>query len=1226
MGPTAGPADSVFVTLEQFFAIGDGIANDSAAVDAALEYGGNTGARIMGTPGKTYRIATDITIARDDTSAPLIFDLNGSTLFMDDAGMSASGVSTPFLTTTLAIEPIKGASNITLTSAAGVRQGDLVEILSPALSQGTITVYHMYVVSEVDGDQIWLEGTVVADINAAQIVADGKTGSISVLLYHPANSFQMMNGFIDAYDPDGLRGSVSCRYHLRVLYHNLVFGGHTRFQCRSEWCGFSTVTDCTFRDFGYLSKDQGYVNAPEAPDAQGFGYGFLTSRVYQSFISRCKGGKGWHMTDTSRGTMHCIVDNCFLMRNSFGVSSHECAWYFTIRNCIFDGGNGIIGARCVYLIVEGCTFRHLREQAITYAAQTEVRIRDCLFDCVDSPSGVQSTTYNAGGSAVPANGVTSANWERVWEMRNCIHLGPIRVHAGQYGTGRMVLSDNVLDQGAIFYNIACQNESYVERNITGNVGGNIGSFLNIADAQTVTVRGNIHTGGYTAGVTSWMQITGTGTPVINFYDNLVNADYIVRFGNTSTPIANFIGNVNRSAAGRTFLNGATTNIVTNFFDNRWGMTTFLSGGITITNEDNNTSTALPSFADNTTNFDQTLTPFQSTKIRRYTATLTADRTITLSLTNAVQGQQWRIIRTGGGAFLLKIMGATLLASLKQYEWCEVTYNGTAWVLTAYDNIYSATFSEITPQMFGAVGNGTTDDSAAFTAMLTYVYARRTGASSSSIPKIRLPAGKYLLTTVGVLSNPFAAFTDGLTFSGDGMGCTELIYDNASVATDNHAFSSQNLRRVCFENMTIRIVQATSKFIKWYNSGSGTGSHFRMSNVNVEGAYLRFFDVQGTTLGSETYWEYISGTVPSTGSFFYVESTNPQSVNHTFVGCIMGCRGILFELNGGGNIRWFSGYTTFWDGATFLKLRNVSSSIGGNNKDISIYGWHPEVASGETGNIKIVDANVGSFLFDACNFNQIASPVDQIVILNTGAQKSSSLIFRDCISPKRVAIHDQCDLLFDGCEMAAWDAVVTSYTRNESSNYLSPRIQVKNRKLGPDADPFFFERLTPSSAINNIPPLYSAVAGTINGDRSCPLKRLMHRAATSGTQAGLSVNSGGVYGAANDITIPLGSIVTAIWVVFIAGATAQPTQVRTLKAENFDGSKTYALRLLTDDGTQIYNTEQSFAGNVAGVFRSADLWHKAYDANGQLLKVFMHQTQGTAGTLIQDFGYIMVDYY
>jgi len=138
--------------------------------------------------------------------------------------------------------------------------------------------------------------------------------------------------------------------------------------------------------------------------------------------------------------------------------------------------------------------------------------------------------------------------------------------------------------------------------------------------------------------------------------------------------------------------------------------------------------------------------------------------------------------------------------------------------------------------------------------------------------------------------------------------------------------------------------------------------------------------------------------------------------------------------------------------------------------------------------------------------------------------------------------------------------------------------------------------------------------------------LMHRHLTAGSSAGLLVNSGGVYGSANDITIPLGSIVTAIWVVFIGGALGQPTQVRTLKAENFDASKTYPLRRLTDDGTQLFITEQSFAGNVAGVFRSADLWHKAYDANGQLLKVFMHQTQGTAGTLIQDFGYIMVDYY
>lgn len=80
--------------------------------------------------------------------------------------------------------------------------------------------------------------------------------------------------------------------------------------------------------------------------------------------------------------------------------------------------------------------------------------------------------------------------------------------------------------------------------------------------------------------------------------------------------------------------------------------------------------------------DATLTPFTSAQTQVYTGTLTADRTITLSTTNAVAGMTWKIVRTGAGAFVLNV-GTGPLKALAQNTWCEVTYNGSAWALTAY---------------------------------------------------------------------------------------------------------------------------------------------------------------------------------------------------------------------------------------------------------------------------------------------------------------------------------------------------------------------------------------------------------------------------------------------------------------------------------------------------------------------------------------------------------------
>jgi hypothetical protein len=64
--------------------------------------------------------------------------------------------------------------------------------------------------------------------------------------------------------------------------------------------------------------------------------------------------------------------------------------------------------------------------------------------------------------------------------------------------------------------------------------------------------------------------------------------------------------------------------------------------------------------------------------------LSADRTCTLSTTGAIVGMRKRITRTvaSTGAFNLGV-GSGPLKNLATGQWCEVTYDGSAWVLTAY---------------------------------------------------------------------------------------------------------------------------------------------------------------------------------------------------------------------------------------------------------------------------------------------------------------------------------------------------------------------------------------------------------------------------------------------------------------------------------------------------------------------------------------------------------------
>jgi hypothetical protein len=63
--------------------------------------------------------------------------------------------------------------------------------------------------------------------------------------------------------------------------------------------------------------------------------------------------------------------------------------------------------------------------------------------------------------------------------------------------------------------------------------------------------------------------------------------------------------------------------------------------------------------------------------------ITADRAVTPSTVGAYAGARFHVTRTAAatGAFNLNVVGSTTRA-LTAGQWCEVTFNGTAWVVTA----------------------------------------------------------------------------------------------------------------------------------------------------------------------------------------------------------------------------------------------------------------------------------------------------------------------------------------------------------------------------------------------------------------------------------------------------------------------------------------------------------------------------------------------------------------
>ena len=80
--------------------------------------------------------------------------------------------------------------------------------------------------------------------------------------------------------------------------------------------------------------------------------------------------------------------------------------------------------------------------------------------------------------------------------------------------------------------------------------------------------------------------------------------------------------------------------------------------------------------------DVTLTHGTSEKTQLYATTLTVNRVVTLSGTNAIEGAKFRVVRTGLGAFTLDVGGLKTIASATA-AFVDVEYTGAAWVLTGY---------------------------------------------------------------------------------------------------------------------------------------------------------------------------------------------------------------------------------------------------------------------------------------------------------------------------------------------------------------------------------------------------------------------------------------------------------------------------------------------------------------------------------------------------------------
>lgn len=355
-----------------------------------------------------------------------------------------------------------GATKVPLASTAGLAEGDLIVISSPALSVASVNTEHAYVVSSVNGTDVYIDGTAVCDITAQQVIDTGQNGPITVQAFKIAPGLTMRNGTVRVIDSSGSIQALTVRQQYAPLLDGVIFKGKCRYQAYVMYGSYDTVKDCIFRDYGYIPEDGGYANGlPGQPDGLGYGYGLGHARNYKSTVINCHGRNGWHAFDAARGQMWIDYVDCSGYRNAYAFATHECAWHVRYMNCRVVGGAGWLMTRCIHPKLVGCSSDSPGGHVAVFGFyNVTALVKGCDFHAdftVGTPFGVRLDP-----AGQPMAGAMSAAMPIHWELADTTIRGRCRNSFGAGGAGTLVISNVNLSGGAFFDTIAAQDVTRIK--------------------------------------------------------------------------------------------------------------------------------------------------------------------------------------------------------------------------------------------------------------------------------------------------------------------------------------------------------------------------------------------------------------------------------------------------------------------------------------------------------------------------------------------------------------------------------------------------------------------------------------------------------------------------------------------------------------------------------------------------------------------------------------------
>lgn len=368
--------------------------------------------------------------------------------------------------------------------------------------------------------------------------------------------------------------------------------------------------------------------------------------------------------------------------------------------------------------------------------------------------------------------------------------------------------------------------------------------------------------------------------------------------------------------------------------------------------------------------------------------------------------------------------------------------------------------------FGAVGNGITDDSAAFESAWAALVAAHvttyTFASWRSTKYIDIPAGTYRITNPGALMKDLGgSSTIGVTFRGAAVGGVTTIVFAPSTANEYLAINNDQYMFIEFENINFVSETATASFMK--STSSGIPKNIVFDRCTWFGNWKYGVDLHGTDTNGELAW-FRCGTYGNWTAFLYAGATdtNDNFLNYDFYGCTNEVdTGNFIDMAKGGNINvWGGGFVHVGNGTqsssaaqTFFRLRGSPHSSGVQRLLVTGARFEQRHENSQLINCEWGGGNVTFQSCDTEGYTPMLTNPNNVIQAEFGGNGSTKpvILFDTCVLTGKHKYHfdggsyvARQAILYRGCNIAGhlYAADFITYANDDATNLLAGVPPVK----------------------------------------------------------------------------------------------------------------------------------------------------------------------------------------